>query len=128
MAVQKSKWRAPPIRLAGSSPVRIPVGGTAQVRLKTRRGKVLQEIQLELKEPPEGLTLHDVSVVPDGLAFELRADKDAMKSGFADNVIVEAFREVTPKQQEGKPAAQKRRYSMGVFPAIPIEIVSAAVE
>ncbi len=128
VAVQKSKWRVPAVKLAGSSPVRIPAGGTAQVRIKTRRSKVLQEIQLELNEPPEGLTLHDVTVVPEGLVFKLKADKDAMKSGFADNLIVEAFREVTPKQQEGKPAPQKRRYSMGVFPAIPIEIVSAAAE
>jgi hypothetical protein len=99
------------------------VGGSAQVLIKTRRRTVLKEIQLQLHEPPEGLTLHDVTVVPEGLAFQLKADKDVMQSGFADNLIVEAFREFTPKQQEGKPAPQKRRISMGVFPAIPIEIV-----
>jgi hypothetical protein len=123
VAVQKSKWPVPPIELAVRSPVRIPAGGSAEVRIKTRRGQVLQEMQLELSEPPEGLTLHDVTVVPEGLAFKLKADKDAIQSGFADNLIVEAFRESTPKQQEGKPAPQKRRYSVGVFPAIPIEIV-----
>ena len=57
------------------------------------------------------------------LAFRLKADEEAMQSGFADNLIVEAFREFTPKQREGKPARKKRRVSMGVFPAIPIEIV-----
>jgi hypothetical protein len=46
-----------------------------------------------------------------------------MQSGFADNLIVETFREYTPKQKDGKPSNQKRRYSMGVLPAIPIEIV-----
>ncbi len=121
--VQKAKWRAPPVTLAGPSPIRIPVGGTARVRFKTRKSPVLKEIQLELNEPPEGLTLHDVTVVPEGLAFKLKADKDAVQSGFADNLIVEAFREYTPKQKDGKPSNQKRRYSMGVFPAIPIEIV-----
>jgi hypothetical protein len=123
VAVQKSKWRVPPVELAGGSPVRIPAGGSAQVLIKTRRGQALREMQLELNEPPEGVSLHDVTVVPDGLAFKLKADKDAIQSGFTDNLIVEAFREFTPKQQEGKPAPQKRRYSMGVFPAIPIEIV-----
>jgi hypothetical protein len=123
VAVQRAKWRVPPVELAGRSPVRIPAGGTARVRFKTRKRPVLKEMQLELNEPPEGLTLHDVTVVPGGLAFQLKADEDAMQSGFADNLIVEAFREYTPKRKDGKPANQKRRYSMGVFPAIPIEIV-----
>jgi hypothetical protein len=123
VSVKKSKWRVPPVELAGRVPVRIPAGGSARVLIKTRRRTVLKEIQLQLNEPPEGVTLHDVTVVPEGLAFQLKADKDAMQSGFADNLIVEAFREFTPKLKNGKPAPQKRRVSMGVFPAIPIEIV-----
>jgi len=121
--VQKAKWRVPPIELVGRSPVRIPAGGSARVRVKTRKRPVLKEMQLELNEPPEGLTLHDVTVVPEGLAFRLKADKDVMQGGFADNLIVEAFREYTVKQKDGKPSNQKRRSSMGILPAIPIEIV-----
>jgi len=123
VVVNKSKWRVPPIRLAGRDIVRIPAGGTAQVRLKTAKRPALQEMQLELNEPPRGLTLHDVTVVPEGIAFRLEADKDALPIDFADNLIVEAFRESTPKQKNGKPANQKQRTSMGIFPAIPIEIV-----
>jgi len=123
VSVQKVKWRAPLIKLVSSSPVRIPAGGTARVLIKTRRSPTLKQVQLELNEPPEGVTLHDVTVVPEGLEFQLKADKNAMQSGFADNLIVEVFREFTPKQQEGKPVPQKRRISMGIFPAIPIEIV-----
>jgi len=113
----------PPVKLAGDSPVRIPTGGSADVRVKIRRGSILKQLRLELNEPPEGLTLHDVTVVPEGLVFQLKADKEAMQSGFADNLIIEAFRKFTPKQKGGKPSNQKRRYSMGVLPAIPIEIV-----
>jgi hypothetical protein len=123
VSVQKARRRTPSIELAGDGPVRIPAGGSAQVLIKTRISPMLREMQLELNEPPEGVTLHDVTVVPEGLAFHLKADRDAWQSGFADNLIVEAFREFTPKQRDGKPANQKRRYSMGVFPAIPIEIV-----
>jgi hypothetical protein len=123
VVVQKAKWRAPPVELASDSPVRIPAGGSAEVRMKTRRSPALQEMQLELREPPEGLALSGVTVVPEGLAFEVTADADAAVAGLSDNLIVEAFREFTPKQQPGKPAPQKRRYSMGVLPAIPIEIV-----
>jgi hypothetical protein len=125
VVVQKARWGAPPVELAGDGPVRIPAGGWAQVRLNTRRSQNLRQVQLKLNEPPEGLTIHNVTVAPEGLEFRLKADKDVMPSGFADNVIVEAFRESTPKQQKGKPAPPKRRYSMGVFPAIPIRIVAA---
>lgn len=65
--------------------------------------------------------MHDVTVVPNGLSFQLKAGKDAMQ--IADNLIVEAFREFMVKRKDGKPTGQKRRNSMGVFPAIPIEIV-----
>jgi len=124
VAVQKAnKWRVLPVELVGEGPVRIPAGGSAQVRIKTRKRTNLKDMQLELNEPPEGLTLHGVTVVPEGLSFQLKADKDAMQSGFGDNLIIEAFRESTPKQQEGKTAPKKRRTSMGIFPAIPIEIV-----
>jgi len=121
--VQKAKWRVPPIELASESPVRIPAGGSAEVRIKARRGSALKEMVLELKEPPKGVTLSDVTVVPEGLAFQLKADQETA-AGLADNLIVEVFRETTPKAQEGKPAPKKRRYSMGVLPAIPIEIVA----
>ncbi|OHB56148.1 MAG: hypothetical protein A2173_01125 [Planctomycetes bacterium RBG_13_44_8b] len=121
--IQKTRGRVPTIELASDGPICIPAGGSTQVLFKTQRSSILKEIQLELNEPPKGLTLHDVNVVPEGLEFQLKADKDAMQSGFADNLIIEVFREFTPRQQEGKPAPQKRRASMGFFPAIPIKIV-----
>ncbi len=67
--------------------------------------------------------MHDVTVVPNGLTFQLKADENVMPNGFSDNLIVEAYRESVIKRKDGKPTGQKRRNSMGVFPAIPIEIV-----
>ena len=119
--VQKSRWGAPPVELAGDTPVRIPAGGSAGVRLKAVRRANFKGLQLQLNEPPEGLTIHDVTVVPNGLTFQLKAEKDVKH--IADNLIVEAFREYAAKGKDGKPTGQKRRNSMGVFPAIPIEIV-----
>jgi hypothetical protein len=81
-------------------------------------------MQLKLTEPPDGLTIQDVTVVPEGLEFKIKADKDtAVKTGFKDNLIIEVFREHIPEKQKDKPNPQKSRYSMGFFPAIPIEIV-----
>ena len=123
VAVKKSKWRVPLVELATDGPVRIRAGGTAQVRLKTRKRPALKQMQLELRDPPEGLTLHDVTVIPEGLAFKLKADKDAMKSGFEGNLIVEAFTQYAQKGKDGKPTGRKRRASAGFLPAIPIKIV-----
>ena len=121
--IQKSRWVVPPVELAGNSPVRIPAGGSAQVRIETTGHANFKGVQLQLNEPPDGLTMHDVTVVPNGLAFQLKADENVMPNGFSDNLIIEAFRESAPKKKDGKTANQKSRYSMGVFPAIPIEIV-----
>ena len=110
------------MEVLGDVPVRIPVGGSRQVVVKTRKNILLQQLRLELNDPPKGLSLHDVSVVAQGLQFRLKADKDAVKSGFADNLIVEAFREFTPKGKDGKPRP-KRRWPVGYLPAVPIQIV-----
>jgi len=123
VAVKQVRWPTPPVELAVRSPVRLPVNGSARVRVKTRKRKVLNEIQLELDHPPDGITIHDVAVVPEGLAFRLKADRKTVKNGLTDNLIIEAYREVAPKNKRGKAAKKKNRVSMGFFPAVPIEIV-----
>ena len=120
--VQKGRWGAPPVELLGESPVRIPAGGSRRVTLKTRNTQALKQMKLVLNKPPEGVTLHGVTVVPEGLTFQLKANKDTVQSGFADNLLIEAFREYAPKDKKGKPLP-KRRSSMGLLAAIPIEVV-----
>ena len=120
--VEKARWGAPTVELLGGSPVRIPAGGSARVTLKTRQSQALKQMRLVLNKPPEGLTLQGVTVVPEGLEFQLKADKDTIESGFADNLIIEAVREYVAKDKSGK-TLPNRRSSMGFLPAIPIEVV-----
>jgi len=124
VAVQANRWGAPPVELAGGEPVRVPSGGSVRAVFKTRNRGLFKGMQLELNDPPKGVTLGKVTIVPAGLAFQVKADAKAVPVGFADNLIVEAFREYTPKAQPGKPAPAKRRSSMGVLAAVPIEIVA----
>ena len=134
--VQKTKWGAPPVELVGESPIRIPAGGSADVQLRAGKRANFKDVQLQLNAPPAGVTLHDVSVVPDGFVFRLQADpvrqgppaagnagSAGLKSGFVGNLIVEAFREAPVNQKDGKPTNQMRRFSVGILPAIPIQIV-----
>jgi len=121
-AVIKSRQPALSVKLPADLPVKIPSGGTTQITCKTWKRPMPKKIELKLSEPPEGLTLQDVKVVPEGLAFQLKADKN-MKSGFTDNLIVEAYTELTPRQKTANSANQNQRVLMGLLPAIPIEIV-----
>jgi len=123
VAVTKQRWSAPPMTVAGGRTVRIPAGGSTRVRVKAASLRAIKGLMLALNEPPPGLSLRGVSAAPGGLEFGLHADKDAVKVGFADNLIVEAIREYVPKTKDGKPTGRKRRYSAGFLPAIPIEVV-----
>lgn len=122
--VQKAKWGVPAVELAGDVPVRIPAGGSAQVQIKTGKRASLQDVQLQLNQPPEGLTMDSVTAAPTGVTFELKADKDLVKAGFADNLIIEAFRETVVRAKDGTPTKEKRRSSIGFLPAVPIQIVA----
>lgn len=125
VAFKETKWPDPPVELAGKKPVRIAKGNTCKIQIKVKRKKqTLKEMQLKLTEPPDGLTIQDVRVVGEGLEFKIKADKQAaVKTGFKDNLVIEVFREYIPKSKKDKPNPKKRRYSMGFFPAIPIEII-----
>lgn len=121
VAVLGPRNRRPPPELTSRSPVRIPVGGSAQVRLSnTKRGK-LENMELVLQEPPKGVAIGDVTASFAGLKIALLADETA-QAGLADNLIVEAFMKRTPGNKNGKPL-KKRRFSLGILPAIPFEIV-----
>ena len=120
--VQKVKWGMPLVELAGESPVRIPAGGSAQVQLRAGKRMSFKDVQLQLNQPPQGLSLGETIVSPDGLAIELKADK-SLPSGFADNLIIEAFRETVVRAKDGTPTKEKRRSSIGLLPAVPIQIV-----
>jgi hypothetical protein len=124
VTVSKARFPISPIALDVNGIVRIPIGGRAGVLVKTVKRPILQEIRLMLFEPPEGVSLQDVKVVDEGIAFSLKADIKTMKSGFTDNLIVEVIREFMPAQQEGRPAPQIQRNSIGFLPAIPVELVT----
>lgn len=131
--VPKTRFALPPFTVQG--PVRVPEGGSVEVQLRTMRYPKLADLRLELSDPPAGLTMGEATVVPEGLAFQLKVDPGSktLQAGFADNLIVEVFTDLTGRQGAGQPAAgqapparagaQRQRVSLGVLPAIPFEVV-----
>jgi len=123
VAVTPVRWRVPVVKVNRRLPVRVPAGGSAQVRIRLGLGRVAREVKLELRDPPEGVTLGDVNVHPGGVRFRLKAKRGALPVGYADNLIVEAYREIAPRRRTGRPAREAQRVSIGFLPAIPIKIV-----
>jgi hypothetical protein len=108
--------------------LRIPAGGTAEVRLSGPRKRRGRSIKLELSDPPKGLSLDEVRYERTSAVLKFKVEGDALKPGYADNVIVEAFLEFDKKAQGNKKTGKRnkrrrRRFSLGVLPAIPFEIV-----
>jgi hypothetical protein len=124
-------WRplVPGMRVASATPVRIPLGGTAQVRidapqvLPDRGQSALSSIRFRLGNPPRGVTLRETQVVPTGVTLTLKADANMALVGDSGNAIVEAFAEPKSKGAGGPPLAPIQRISLGVLPAIPLQIV-----
>lgn len=123
VAVRGGRGAPPPVEVVGGVPIRIPAGGTTEVRIKAPGRQRLPDLELQLSDPPEGVTLQDVAVGPDGLAFVLKADLATAKPGLADNLIIEGFTDVERPQRGGAKARSKQRVSVGFLPAIPIEVV-----
>ena len=118
VAVRKVKWGLPAMEIAGPDPIEIPADGSAKVLVKTRDNRLKKNAALALHRAPQGISLHGFRPVAEGVEFRLKADKTARKESFTGNLIVEIFREHTPKGQQ-----TKRRTSIGYLPAIPVKVV-----
>jgi hypothetical protein len=109
-------------RVLSSTPVRIPLGGTARVRVGAPGRAIADRFQLELSEPPEGLTLQAVEPSRDGAELVLRCDATQAKAGREGNLIVSLF--AGGGDGTGRPRANPRRVALATLPAIPFVIVA----
>jgi hypothetical protein len=108
-----------PMDVLSEQPVKIPVGGTVEVQVRlgwNRNG----EIQVDLSDPPDGVTVDRVSWVEKGATLLLRADANKAKPGWKGNLMANAFLKTTVTE-EGK--TREVRNFIGPLPAMPIEIV-----
>ena len=86
-----------PVRLLSAAPVRLRPADRARVRVALPPGyRTFENLQLELSEPPEGITLGDVDMGQSGAEFVVQADAAECKAGFRGNLIVTVSGERVP--------------------------------
>jgi hypothetical protein len=112
-----------PARIMGSKIARLPAGGSARVQVALPPMKAFQNVQLELSEPPDGLSLRDAAIGETGAEFVIEADASKVKPGLRGNLIVTVSGERVPPQRANQPPpAARRRVPIAVLPAVPFEI------
>ncbi len=113
------------VKILGDSPVKIPAGGTVRVRVAGPPGAFTDRLQLELSEPPEGITIKNVSPNRDGAEIVLLSDAAKTKPGLKGNLVVTAYATGNAAPPgKAKKQANNRRAAWGTLPAIPFEVVA----
>jgi hypothetical protein len=111
-----------PMEILSEQPVRIPVGGTVEVQVRlgwSRNGR----IQVELSDPPEGITVDSASWTERGLALVLRGDAAKAQPQLKGNLMANAFLQTTATEKDGK--TREVRNFIGPLPALPFELVTS---
>jgi hypothetical protein len=103
--------------------IKVPAGGTAQIRVGVPAAQAAQQVTLSLSDPPEGISIVDVTKADGALAVRVRAD-GKVRPGLKGNLIVEAsmIRPRNPANPNPGPNAN-RPVPIGTLPAIPFEVV-----
>jgi len=125
VAVSKRWAQKNSVRILSATPVKIPAGGTARVQVGIPTRTSFGDVQFELNEPPEGITLQNAAPVGWGTEMVLQSDAAKVKPGLKGNLIVNMFFAGKNPAFAGKGKAQgnPRRAPLGTLPAIPFEIV-----
>ena len=125
--VTGGKRHAPFAAWITNAPIRIPAGGSVEVNVAVPENPQLPLAQLALNDPPKGLALEGLHVVPEGLSFTLKTTPELSSKSVQDNLIIDAFLEKPATQEKDTPAKRgkpNQRTSLGVLPALPVEIIA----
>jgi hypothetical protein len=112
-----------PLKFLGEEPVTIPTGGTVQLKFSLLRSPMPDQLQLALSDPPEGISVQNVSSAQEGVTLVLHSEAGKVKPGLKGNLIIEASAERAGNPGTGTQPANKKRLSLGFLPAIQFEIV-----
>ncbi|MCM8766904.1 MAG: PPC domain-containing protein [Candidatus Omnitrophica bacterium] len=97
--------------------IKIQLGEMIKIDGKISNLSPNEKITIELKNPPDGISIEDVKIENDEISIIIKADKK-LKKGTIDNLIIEVFKETI--DDSGK---KKQKASIGILPAISFEII-----
>jgi hypothetical protein len=116
--------KPPPFEFLPTDRLRLKLGETTRLNARlTANWPAAPELRVELNDPPQGITVEQVSPEAPGLVVLLATDAETVESRLKGNLVFEAFREYTPAATESNPSPQPRRTSLGYLPAVPFEVV-----
>ena len=109
-------------RIVSGAPLRVPPGGSARVRASFPPGySAFQNLKFELRDPPDGFSLGDVSLSQAGAEFVIHADSAKARPGARGNLIVTISGERSAAANAPN-AGARRRLTIGMLPAITFEV------
>jgi hypothetical protein len=109
------------LKILNDTPVKIPPGGMARLRVSGPQRAFQDKMQLQILEPAEGISIRQISPLAGGMEIVLACDGLKLKSGFQGNLIVGIYaRQTGPAAAKGQ--ANNRRAPLNYLPAIPFEI------
>ncbi|MEI8196362.1 MAG: PPC domain-containing protein [Phycisphaerae bacterium] len=111
------------MKIVSATPVKITPGQNTQIEVAMPATTLLGKVELELTDPPEGISLQSVSSNQGSTLVVLACDAAKMRPGGKGNLILNAFVERQPPVTVQNPQPVKRRVPMGALPAIPYEIL-----
>jgi len=111
------------LRILNRLPIKIPEGGTLEVRVGIPPVPMKSDLDLDLSDPPEGIELQKVVPTAEGLTMVLAADGDKAKAGLKGNLIVTAALKRDKGDKKSK-AGKAMKFTFGSLPAIPFEVVN----
>jgi hypothetical protein len=112
------------IKILSATPVKIPAGGTARVRVATPGNNFSNRFELELSGAPAGISIQSVSPVEGGMEIMLECAETNTPSVTAGNLIVNVLPKIAPATPAATRPKNQRRNPVGALPAIPFVVVA----
>jgi hypothetical protein len=107
--------------------VKIPAGGTATIKVFAPMFSFAPNIQLELSDAPDGISIKKITPTREGRDIVVTADAAKVKPGHKGNLIVNVIGENRGAFGKGKgqpqQQQQQRRFPFTALPAIPFDVV-----
>lgn len=111
-------------KIISATPIKIQPGGTTRVLVSAPSGNFASRFQLELDNPPDGISLTNVSPIPAGLELVIACDAQKVKPGSTGNLICDVMpKNFGPANSPKKSGKQPRKaMAIATLPAVPFTV------